>query len=346
MEAVCYQAPRKVERITAPIPTIQDDQVLIKAEQRTSPVTCCGICGTDYHLAEGEFMAKFPLIPGHEIVGFVLEIGKDVKGLETGDRCVVDNTIFCDDCHYCRRAEYLYCENWESLGVTMGGGFAEYVAVQAKKVYKINNLTDQEATLVEPTACAIHGMDKLSPPVGVEVLILGAGPTGISSKTQIAKDMNLADEYFELDRVDASAQFQELKRRHPRGFDVVAEGTAVDLQIEATGSERVANNAIDYVRRGGTLMIYGVYSNDARVHWSPAKIFGDEIRIIGSFAQTHCFPRAVDYLERGKINVKPLMRKDPEVGTKQVTDSFTIREYPQALEKLNSKTACKIVVTP
>ncbi|KAG2003320.1 zinc-binding dehydrogenase [Coprinopsis cinerea AmutBmut pab1-1] len=319
MEAVCYQAPRKVERITAPIPTIQDDQVLIK-------VTCCGICGTDYHLAEGEFMAKFPLIPGHEIVGFVLEIGKDVKGLETGDRCVVDNTIFCDDCHYCRRAEYLYCENWESLGVTMGGGFAEYVAVQAKKVYKINNLTDQEATLVEPTACAIHGMDKLSPPVGVEVLILGAGPTGISSKTQIAKDMNLADEYFELDRVDASAQFQELKRRHPRGFDVV---------IEATGSERVANNAIDYVRRGGTLMIYGVYSNDARVHWSPAKIFGDEIRIIGSFAQTHCFPRAVDYLERGKINVKPL-----------VTDSFTIREYPQALEKLNSKTACKIVVTP
>ncbi|KAK0445237.1 hypothetical protein EV421DRAFT_1708832, partial [Armillaria borealis] len=79
--------------------------------------------------------------------------------------------------------------------------------------------------------------------------------------------------------------------------------------VEATGSEKVADDAINYVRRGGTLMIYGVYANADRVHWSPSKIFGDEIRIIGSFAQTYCFPRAVAYLDSGKINVKGMVRQ-------------------------------------
>lgn len=102
----------------------------------------------------------------------------------------------------------------------------------------------------------------------------------------------------------------------------------VGWQIEATGAESVANDAINYVRRGGTLMVYGVYSNEAIVKWSPAKIFGDEIKvsykitaqnllfiiallqIIGSFAQVHCFPRAVAYLESGRINVKGMVRME------------------------------------
>lgn len=105
--------------------------------------------------------------------------------------------------------------------------------------------------------------------------------------------------------------------------------TVYFAQVEATGVEKLANAAIDYVRRGGTLMLYGVYENSARVHWSPNRIFGDEItvsralrvivvasdppfpfrtQILGSFSQTHCFPRAVEYLESGKISVKGMVR--------------------------------------
>ena len=98
------------------------------------------------------------------------------------------------------------------------------------------------------------------------------------------------------------------------------------MQVEATGAEKLANDSINFVRRGGTLMLYGVYDNDARVHWPPSKIFGDEIQvtassgvrsaslrsqlhiqIIGSFAQTYCFPRAVAYLESGRINVNGMV---------------------------------------
>jgi len=339
MDAVCYHAPRVLDIITVPIPQINDDQVLIK-------VTCCGICGTDQHLAEGEFIGKFPLIPGHEIVGVISKLGRAVVGFSVGDRCVADNTILCDSCFFCRRGQYLLCENFDSLGVTMAGGFAEYVAVQSKKVYKIKNLTDEEATLVEPASCAIHGLDKLNPPVGVEALIVGAGPTGIilaqllklngaskvvivankGIKTQIARKLDAGDEYIELDRDNPDAQWAKMKEDYKNGFDVV---------IEATGSEQVANDALDFVRRGGSLMIYGVYANSDIVHWSPAKIFQNEIRIIGSFAQTHCFPRAVAYLDSGKVRVKGM-----------VTDVFSIRDFDKALEKMKSKTACKVALKP
>ncbi|KAF8553796.1 hypothetical protein OG21DRAFT_1509691 [Imleria badia] len=111
----------------------------------------------------------------------------------------------------------------------MAGGFAEYVVFEAKKVYKIHNLTDEEATLIEPAACAIHGMDKLNPPVGIDVLVIGAGPTGLilaqllklngasrvviaankGIKTQIAKELGAPDEYIELDRNDPTVQWEK-----------------------------------------------------------------------------------------------------------------------------------------
>ncbi|KAF6747178.1 NADP+-dependent D-mannitol dehydrogenase [Ephemerocybe angulata] len=303
MDAVCYKGPRELEIIRAPVPQIRDDQVLIK-------VTCCGICGTDYHLAEGEFLAKFPyLIPGHEIVG-------DVKDFQKGDRCVADNTILCDSCFHCRRGQYPPLrELRKHRRSPQTAAFAEYVAVQSKKVYKIQNLSEEEATWSSPPHAPSMALDKLSPPVGIDALILGAGPTGLilaqllklngashiviaankGVKTEIAQSLNAAD------------VLRRTRPNYPKGFDVV---------IEATGAESVANEAINYVRRGGTLMVYGCYSKQAVVHWSPAKIFGDEIKIIGSFAQVHCFPRAVAYLESGKINVKGM-----------VTDIFSIKDY-------------------
>jgi D-arabinitol dehydrogenase (NADP+) len=157
-------------------------------------------------------------------------------------------------------------------------------------LYKVKNLSDEESTLLEPAACAIHGLDKLNPPVGIDVLLLGAGPTGLilaqllklngaarivvaankGIKMDIAKDLDVADEYVELDRQNPDAQWAKLKEDNPYGFDVV---------VEATGVEKLVDASINYVRRGGTLMVYGVYEDKARVHWPPAKIFGDEIRV-------------------------------------------------------------------
>ncbi|KAJ7627606.1 chaperonin 10-like protein [Mycena polygramma] len=339
MRALWYNAPKDFEIKEVPIPSVGDDDVLLK-------VHCCGVCGTDGHIHDGEFISTFPLIPGHEAIGSVVEMGKNVKGFEIGDRCVADVGITCDDCFYCRRGNSLLCENFNARGVTQDGGFAEYIAYQQKKLYKIKNLSDEDSTLLEPAACAIHGLDKLAPPVGIDVLLLGAGPTGLilaqllklngasrvviaankGIKMDIAKDLDAGDEYIELDRENPEAQWQKLKDDNPYGFDVV---------VEATGVEKLANESINYVRRGGTLMIYGVYENKALVHWPPSKIFGDEIKIIGSFSQTYCFPRAVAYLDSGKVRVKGM-----------VTDTFKLEDYQGALDKMNSRTALKICIKP
>jgi len=339
MKALWYNAPRDFVIKEVDIPKCGDDEILLK-------VSCCGVCGTDSHIHDGEFISRFPLIPGHEAIGRVVEIGKNVKGFKMGDRVVADVGITCDNCFFCRRGKSLLCENFNSRGVTQDGGFAEYVVYQSKKCYVVHNLTDEEATLLEPAACAVHGLDKLSPPVGVEVLLLGAGPTGLilaqllklngasrvviaankGIKMDIAKQLEAGDEYIELDRQHPEAQWKKLKEDNPYGFDVV---------VEATGVESLANESINYVRRGGTLMVYGVYENKALVHWPPSKIFGDEIRIIGSFSQTFCFPRAVAYLDSGKIKVKGM-----------VTDVFKLDDYQGALDKMKSRGALKICIKP
>ncbi|KAH9990942.1 chaperonin 10-like protein [Russula compacta] len=321
MKALWYNGPRDFVIKDVPIPQIKDDEVLLK-----------GVCGTDGHIHDGEFIATFPLIPGHEAVGSIVELGKNVRGFALGDRCVADVGKTCDHCFYCRRGQSLLCENFRSHGVTLEGGFAEYIAYQQHKLYKIHNLTDEEATLLEPAACAIHGLDKLNAPVGVEVLLIGAGPTGLilaqllklngarkvtlaankGIKTDLAKQLDAADEYIELDRQNPERQWAKLREDNPYGFDIV---------VEATGVEKLANEAINY--------------NKALVHWAPSKIFGDEIRIIGSFSQTFCFPRAVAYLESKKIRVAGM-----------VTDVFKLEDYQLALDKMNSRGAVKIAIKP
>ncbi|TDL24657.1 NADP+-dependent D-mannitol dehydrogenase [Rickenella mellea] len=345
MKALWYSGPQNYEIKEVPIPDIGDDDVLLKVDY-------CGVCGTDQHIHNGEFISKFPLIPGHEIVGHVHKMGKNVKGLSIGDNCVVDNTVLCNTCFFCRRDNDLFCEDLGSLGVTMHGGFAEYVCVHGSKTYPFLNISPISATLIEPAACAMHGMDKLACTPGVEALLLGAGPTGLilaqllklngaarvviaahtGVKMDIAKRLGVADEYVEIQRGGggdvAAAQWGKLREENKYGFDVV---------VEATGVESVANESINFVRKGGKLMIYGVYDNDALVHWSPAKIFADEITIIGSFAQTHTFPRAVLYLDSGKVKVDGI-----------VTDVVPLTEYHKVFEKMTRErvTTMKVVVKP
>ncbi|RSH87031.1 N-terminal acetyltransferase A complex catalytic subunit ard1 [Saitozyma podzolica] len=304
MDAVFYSKVREFEIKKVPVPSIGPDEVLIK-------VSICGLCGTDAHIHEGEFISKFPLVPGHEVIGTIVDAGENVDGFRKGDRVAADNTVVCGWCHYCRRGEPLYCENFSSAGVTCDGGFAEYFKCPFSKCFKINNLTDEEATLIEPASCAVHGMDRLRMPFGAKVLLIGAGPTGLIlaqlMKMDIARRINAADAYIDLDRANADDQWESIKADNPYGFDVVA---------ECTGVEKIVNNAIDYVSRGGTLLVYGVYADAARVAWSPTKIFVNEI---------NCFPRAVQLLDSKKIKTEGI-----------VTDVFRIADYQKALDKMNS----------
>ncbi|KAL4989527.1 chaperonin 10-like protein [Aspergillus falconensis] len=337
MKALLYDKPEAHKIAEIPVPTLRDNDVLIK-------VKACGVCGTDLHIHEGEFIAQFPLVPGHETVGVVAAVGPKVKSFNIGDRVVADNSELCGECSYCRRGDELFCENFQAHGVTMNGGFAEYCAYPAGRVFKIQNLTDVDATLLEPASCAAHGLDKIAPKMGSRVLLFGAGPTGLilaqllrlnggchvvvcapeGLKMELAKSLGAGDEYIALSRQDPGAQFNKLKADNPYGFDIV---------VEATGNVKILEDSIDYVRRGGKLVVYGVYANKDRVSWPPSKIFGDEIQIIGSFSEVYKFPAAIDYLDSGKVKVSGIVNK-----------VYKIEQWEECLEAMRNKSAIKAAI--
>ncbi|KAL1881110.1 hypothetical protein VTK73DRAFT_4787 [Phialemonium thermophilum] len=149
-----------------------------------------------------------------------------------------------------------------------------------------------------------------------------AAPKGL--KMDLAKSLDAADTYIELSRTDPGPQFEKLKKDNPYGFDIV---------IEATGSVKILEDAINYCRRGGTLVVYGVYAHSARVSWPPSKIFGDEIRIIGSFSEMYMFPQTIDYLDSGKIKTKGIVNK-----------VFPLEKFGEALESIKNKSAIKAAI--
>nr|MBA2680824.1 zinc-binding dehydrogenase [Ktedonobacteraceae bacterium] len=133
-----------------------------------------------------------------------------------------------------------------------------------------------------------------------------------------------ADEVVPIDRTDSQYHRERLLEEHPRGFDYV---------IEATGSPQLCNEALQYARPGGHVVVYGVYPANARLNWSPYEIFQKQLTIVGSFAQTHCFDRALAYLESHKVKVNEM-----------VTHTFALEDYGRALETLRSRQGIKIII--
>ena len=277
-----------------------------------------GVCGTDRHLLAGGFMARFPLVPGHEIVGEVVELGADVPGpIAVGDVVAADNTVLCGHCEYCRRDQPLYCRSFDSLGVTGPGGFAELVAVGADKCFALDGLDPMVAVMTEPLACAMHGADVLALRPGSDVLVLGAGPTGLllsqlllhggaaritvaapsPHKLELARAFGV-DETVQLSRTDPDPGFAALARLAPSGFDVV---------VEATGSAEVLARCTALTRMGGTVLVYGMADESDTVAFSPYELFSRELTVKGSFAQTHCFDRALLALRTGRVRTEGIV---------------------------------------
>src|SRR3954471_18551528 len=154
------------------------------AEPTIGPKDClvrsraCGICGTDVHIWDGEFFPTYPLVPGHELAGEVVEVGAEVTGLAAGDRVMVDPTVTCEECHFCMINRQNHCLRWNAVGVTRDGGFAELVRVPAKNCYRFEHVSFSEAAFCEPLACVVFGQDRARIALGSEVLILGGGPIG------------------------------------------------------------------------------------------------------------------------------------------------------------------------
>ncbi len=308
MKAVVFPAPETIRVEQVDDPVCGPDEVIVR-------VARAGICGTDIHIYRNEYMSGFPLIPGHEFGGEVVEVGSQVKtGVKVGDRVAVDPNLYCGYCEFCRREQANHCLNLGVVGVNRPGAFAEYVAVPARACYQVpDSLDDGQMAFIEPLACVVYGMKRLQFPPAEAVLLFGTGPIGLlllqalrhrgagpivavdKRPDRLALAAQLGANVTLEAGPDLSAQLKELQ---PRGFGVV---------VDATGVPAVIEGAFAYLRPRGQMLMFGVAPMGAKIQIAPYDVFRNDWHILGSFALCYTFQEAITWLETGVVDVRPLI---------------------------------------
>ncbi|NLF29181.1 MAG: alcohol dehydrogenase catalytic domain-containing protein [Clostridiales bacterium] len=341
MKAIVYEQAGKGALCEVPDPRCGDDDIIIK-------VVACGICkGAELgHSRTGTAFSRYPTIPGHEFAGYVHEIGKNVRGFKVGDRVTADNAVPCGDCYYCRKNRPLLCRNFGYLGHNIPGGFAEYVLVDYRKALLLpENVSFEQGAIVETVACCVNCVDKLSPALGEDIAVLGAGPSGIIlaqlihhssalSVTAIASTQAKLDLLEErgirtlfLDRADHEKHVHELWRRFPEGLDAF---------VDTTASPQLVSESLSLLKKGGRAVQYGVFGKDSRMDLDARLFFTRQLSYTASGAQTHCFGRAIDYISSGKVDVDCL-----------ITAEYPMERYFEALERVaTDRQVLKILIRP
>ena len=288
MEAIVFTGKNEVQLTELPDPSPGRNEVVIE-------VKASGVCHTDYEVLKDNYgVGAFPVVPGHEYAGVVVEAGADVVGLSVGDRVAVDPNFECGTCRACRRGWAHLCETLSAYGVTTHGGFAELSVVNAKNVHPIGDMSFLHAALAEPMGCVLNGVDAVFQPWMDEALIFGAGPMGLL--------MGLALKSHGVSKVafcDISESRLELAATLE--FDAVKSGSAElrkwrrgsDLVVEATGVPHVAGAVTSYMANGGKGLFFGVCPSDEKIDIAPFEIFRRQLTLAGSHSLNHNIPKSL-----------------------------------------------------
>jgi 2-desacetyl-2-hydroxyethyl bacteriochlorophyllide A dehydrogenase len=226
----------------------------------------------------------------------------------------------------------------QAIGVTLHGGFAQYLTVSERCVFDIGNLGFTEATLIEPLACVVHGHNNAQIPLGSDVLIFGGGPIGLLH-AQIAS-MNGASTVTVVDPIEVKLDLAKTlgvnNVFNPEQFNPQKLVNHYMLVIDCTGVPKVIENAIQYVKNTGTLLMFGVCAVNSSISINPYEIYKRELHLVGSFALKKTFGCAVKLAQSGKINLKIL-----------VDQHLTLEECPELFEKqIHGYCGFKTVIYP
>lgn len=338
-----------LERVEAP--RARGREIILEVE-------ACGICAGDIKCFEGadrfwggNGMAAFcepPFIPGHELLGRVVELGEQYDGpLTIGDRVTSEQIVPCGHCRYCREGKYWLCDPHDVYGfkASLNGGFAQYVRLPEGSInYRVpEEMPLQKAILIEPYACAMHAVDRAQITKDDVVVIAGAGTLGLG---MIAAAKRIGPRaLISIEPVQALRELAiKTGATHAMGawpgpglpevIDELSEGTGCDVYIEASGHVSAITQGLNLIKKGGRFVEFSVFSGPATVDWS---IIGDqkELDLLGVSLSPNCFERTIEGIADGTL---------PTEGV--VTHVLPLESFMEAFDIIKRREAIKIALVP
>lgn len=330
MKAAVIEKANEIHLHDVAMPEIHEGEALIR-------VRYCGICGSDIHVLRGEHpTAQFPVVPGHEFVGELVDIkGFGSEKFEIGDMVVAQPFFSCGNCEPCAQGHDNVCRDLHFMGAHCDGAFAEYVKVLTRKMYKIPNDMDlQLAALTEPVAVAVHDVRRSGLQVGQTALIIGGGPIGMLI-AMVARHAGarkvVISEINEFRRNFAEklgfGTVNPLDKDFDAQLQVLTDGKGFDVCFEVSGSRPGITAAVQYATIGGMVMVIGMTKEPYPVDLSA--MFAKELRMQGvRIHAQYNFIGAIELLKDGIINDEFATMISKVYPFKQVEDAFAFAQVP------------------
>ena len=308
----------------------------------------CGICGSDVEKVFGKY-GQPSMRLGHEPAGTIMEVGSEISNFSVGDRVFTHHHVACysDDCHECNHGNETMCKKYYESNLEPCGLADEYIVpewnVKHGGVLKIpDSMSFEDAAMIEPLACCIRAWNKFTHKNNDSIAVLGIGPTGIMHAL-LAKIYGF-EKIFCLDfnefRLDFAKKFEAIaiNSGNTNALEQIKSETAnqgVDVVIVATSSLNALKDAVNFVRKGGTIVMFGVPSKGAIVDLDMSEIYSKGITIVNSYAASDFDTKeALEKISNKQINVSQL-----------ITHKYNLQECQQAF--VHAKTgdnAMKIII--
>ena len=341
MIAAFVKGPSEVEIRTIEKPIVNSGDVLVKMQ-------ACGVCGSDLEKIYGKYTQPSMKL-GHEPSGIVTEVGQSVINFKKGDRVFVHHHVPCYSCHYCLHGNETMCKKYSETNLLPCGLAEEFVVpewnVSHGGIIRIPDfMTFEEAAMIEPLACCVRSWKKIKVTKGDSIAIFGIGPTGMMH-VMLSKVHGLSDIFcFDVNnfRLNFAKKFgitDSIKSTDSDAYNKILSKTqnrGVDVAIVATGNLDAVTQAIEFVRKGGTIVLFGVPTRDAKLSVDMSKVYSKEITITPSYAASdHDTLDALKLIQEGKADVKSM-----------ITHKFDLADSHNALEYAHqANDSMKIIIT-
>ena len=303
-----------------------------------------GICGSDIHVYHGKHpFTSYPVTQGHEVSGVVEALGPEVTAFQVGQKVTVQPQVVCGTCYPCRHGKYNLCEKLKVMGFQTTGMASEFFAVDAAKVLPLpERMSFDEGAMLEPLAVAVHAVRRFGEIRDADVAVLGAGPIG-NLVAQAAKGMgarrvlitDISDYRLELaERCGADKAVNTRTTDFGSALVDTFGPDKADVIYDCAANDVTMGQAIQYARKGSTIILVGVYAGMAHVDLAVLNDHELDLNTTMMYRQED-FETAIQLVEEKKVQLQPLMSKHFKLN-----DFLTAYQYIDA----NRETTMKVLI--